>query len=84
MFFEGLLDSITGRITGAAGDFFAGLSAYVFLGEWIAIGLAVLGAALAVQVFFPFVWVRATLGVILVGLWSFIAGLIVMWRHERR
>lgn len=82
--FDGVLDSITSRITDAAGGFLSGLAAYVYLGEWIIIGLAVLGASLVVQTFFPFAWVRATLGVILVGLWAFITGLIVMWRHERR
>lgn len=82
--FDSILDNLFARITGTFNGLVMSVADYVFLGEWVVFGLAALGIGLALSTFFPFVWVRASLGFAVVTLWAFIIGLIMGWRRARR
>ena len=73
-------------LTDLKGRFFDALSAvsgYVYLAEWYVALAALLAAFIAVSVFIPFKWPRAALGFLWLLAASFVAGLTVMFRHNR-
>jgi fatty acid desaturase len=78
------LDNITGRVR----DAFSGLSDFVFLAGWYALGLGLLFAALALSWFFgglPIIgkWIRGIGGVVVLLFGAFLAGLQVMANHAK-
>lgn len=79
--FDGVIDTITTRISDAFSGLVNGLSDYAFLFEWYVLGLAVLGVAVIITHFFTNTVVRGTFGVIVVAMGAYLAGMQVTWNR---
>ncbi len=79
------LDSVQQRVI----DAFSGLSEFVFLAGWYAVGIALLLGTLALSWFFgglPVIgkWIRGIGGVVVLLFGAFLAGLQVMANHAKK
>lgn len=74
------LDAIQERVA----DAFSGLSEFAYLGGWYTLGAGILVAAVVAAYFFPFRWVRAGFGFLVLLMGAFLAGMQVMANHARR
>lgn len=69
-------------------NLWAGVSDYLYLGKYLAIGLAILAVAMLLSWFFgalPVIgkWIRGVSGLVVVSYGLFLTGMIVMFKHMR-
>lgn len=81
--FEGILDSIQKRIVDTFSGVVSTVSDFFYISEWFAIGLVIILACVAIGFFFTHPWVRACLGFVVWGVVTFLAGMVIMFKHAR-
>lgn len=75
-----VLDSIQQRIV----DAFEGFAELAYIGGWYTIVVVIILICMVIRFFFPFKWISASLGFIVLMSGAFMAGMQVMFNHAKK